>query len=246
MHTLQLIGRQIKDHWKELPSEPQKEICCVSGDYCDCVPRKKTFSSGFTSQKKLAAPESQWVSVEIYQAMKYRPSRSSWVVSENGFQKLTRIEAREYVLHNQLSPPWAGYITTSYKKHGGLIAPFNSGDKAVWLFETMIVDCSDSEKINRWYNIMDDALRNGIGRTIIETLEISPLYIPKIGIDRWIAFEKWARPKINDPLYKFLTYFMKSQEELKDEKKESVNKERKEYQKTENVFEKQLQMFPDS
>ena len=219
MHTLQLIGRQIKEHWKPLPAEPTKQICCVSGDYCDCMPRKKTFSSGFTNQKNLAVPESQYVSVEIWQAMKYRPTRSSWVISENGFQKLTRIEAREYVLNNHLTAPWAGYISTSYKKHGGLIAPLNSAYRAIWLFEMIPVDCSDTGKVSRWYGILDDALRNGISRPIIESLDISPLYIPKIGIDRWIEFEKWARPKINDPLYKFLTYFLKSQAELKEEKK---------------------------
>ena len=217
MHALQLIGRQIKEHWKPLPAEPTKQTCCVSGDFCDCVPRKKTFSAAFTAQSLLAVPESQYVSAEIWQAMKYRPTRSSWVISESGFQKLTRINAREYVLDNQLSPPWAGYISTSYKKHGGLIAPLNSASKAVWLFEMIPVDCSDKEKVSRWYAILDGALRNGINRPIIESLDISPLYIPKIGVEKWMKFEAWAKPKINDPLYKFLTYFLKSQAELKEE-----------------------------
>lgn len=223
IHTVELIANAIKDEWIELPAKTKIEVCAVTGKETLCVPRKKSFSSVFTTQNLLAYPSSEWVSVEAFQALKYKSERkSSWIVAPSKFRRLTRAEVREEVLNKKNNDIWAGYATTSYKKHGALIAPINKGDSAVWLFEMKLVDCSDKELINSWFEIMVEALKSGIGRTIIESLVCPAFVIKKVGVEKWQTFEEWAKPKYKSALYQFLAYLLYSQQELKEIQDEAV------------------------
>lgn len=219
MNIFELISNTIKKEWIDLPSEPIVKICAVTGKKTLCVPRKNLMSSGFTDQRVLSCPTSDFISIEAYQTMKYQLERkSSWIVIEKKFKRLKRIDIRPYVLNGVQGKIWAGYVTTSYKKHGALKAVINHS-KAIWAFDEALVDCSNKEKVNNWYNHLVVEFKKGFGRTILETLHCPPYILKRIGLMEWQQFEKWAKPKYKSSLYKFLCYLLPSQAELKKQKK---------------------------
>jgi hypothetical protein len=112
---------------------------------------------------------------------------------------------------------WVGYATTSYKKHGSLKTPVNTGKRRVWLFETRLVDCTDMATVLEWWAILNSALLREFGRQILETLDCPQHVMKKCGLTKWLAFEKWARPRYKSALYAFLCYLLPSQKELEDE-----------------------------
>jgi hypothetical protein len=42
--------------------------------------------------------------------------------------------------------------------------------------------------------------------------------LKKIGVDKWVEFEEWAKTKYQGNLYSLLVYLLPSIEELKEEK----------------------------
>lgn len=111
--------------------------------------------------------------------------------------------------------PWAGYVTTSYKKHGALRALVNHNSTQRWLFEMDVVDCSDRAKVADWWERLRSTRVAGIPRPVIETLDCSVHLMSKHAA-LWREFERWARPRVNAPLYRLLTYLLPSEEELKN------------------------------
>lgn len=215
MHSVDLIANCLES---ELPGKTEKGICCVTGVNTDCLPRKELFGKSFTNLDLLAAPRSSLAGVNAYKALKYRPERtSSWYCNGREFRKLKRGEVRNLVIDARYDPCWIGYATTSYKKHGSLFTKINSSGKAVWRFEMKNADCSDHALLLSLWKRLNIELRAGIGRSIMESLNCPPFLLKKIGIQRWIAFEKWARPLFQGSLYKFLCYLLPSQEELRNE-----------------------------
>lgn len=222
-HPVNLISKNI-EHIK-LPCNSIKEICAVTGRQADCIPFRRLFGNSFTNRDILAAPGSNFVSVDAYQSLKYKYERcSSWIAMEDKFMRLGksadgdgwRKRILEYVFH----PPdciWAGYVTTSYKKHGALRTVVNSKNKNVWLFENYLVDCGDIKKVMEYWGKLNEALRQNISRTILESLQCPAFIIKKIGLKNWMAFELWAKNKHRSPLYSFLCYLLPSQEDLKRE-----------------------------
>ena len=218
MNIYQLIANSIKPHWVDLPETPVMEICAFTGEKTLCISRKKVLSSAFTEQPVLACPESQFVSVETFQALKYPKERkSSWLVNEKEFKLLYRLDVRQYVLNGVESAIWAGWATTSYKKHGALRTPINTGEKAVWAFNDILVDCSDNQKVNHTYNKLTNYLKAGLSRNTLETLDCPVFVLKKLGIKIWLDFHDWAKSEYKSNLYKFLCYLLPSQEELKAE-----------------------------
>lgn len=214
----------------ELPCQPVLDVCTVSGEQMQCLPRKDVLGKSFTNANLLAAPQSDYVGVDVFYAWYYgykaaegkkrdkRPERmSSWFCDGETFQELSRIGVRDKVFSPTMPTMWAGYATTSYKKHGSLLAPVNTGDRRFWLFEERQVDCSDMATVAQWWGVLNVALRNGIGRSVMETLECPPFVMAKVGLSAWIDFEQWAMDKYQSALYAFLCYLLPSQEELKHE-----------------------------
>jgi hypothetical protein len=78
-------------------------------------------------------------------------------------------------------------------------------------------DCRNIVKVKEWYDVLNKTLHNEIGRSVIETLDITPWLINKVGLKIWFEFEKWARPKYMSALYKFLCYLLPSKEERNNE-----------------------------
>ena len=219
MHTVNLIASAIfHDPEKNIYLERlTKGVCAVTGKYGVCVPRKELLGKSFTNGDLLAAPESNLVSLEAYTALTYKWERaSSWYVDEEKFMRLDRKGVRAMVITAQYGRQWSGYATTSYKKHGSLFAKVNTSH-IIWRFEMRDVDCTDHFRLLQVWNRLNTELREGMGRSVMESLDCPPFLIKKFGVERWIAFERWARPLYQGALYKFLCYLLPSQEELKIE-----------------------------
>lgn len=220
MHPVHLISKALQDATERepLPCEPQEGICALTGLVGACVPRKELFGKSFTNGDLFARPDSPLVSVEAFVALKYKWERmSSWFCDGVTFQRLDRQGVRQQALFADMPSQWTAYATTSYKKHGALNAAANAGSKRVWLFETRRVDLSDMAQVMEWWRVLNVALRAGIGRSVMGTLDCPPFVMAKVGLSTWMTFEAWARPRYLSALYAFLCYLLPSQEELKHE-----------------------------
>lgn len=233
MHPVTLISEALRkagNHLPEYPCEPVNEICALTGQADLCLPRKEVLGKAFTNIDLLANPGSDYISCDVFTAWNYgfktkagakmdkRPERmSSWFCDGETFQELTRQDVRAKVFQSEMPEKWTAYATTSYKKHGSLIAKVNTGKQRIWAFETRVVDCSDMQKVKGYWDVLNIALRAGIGRSVMESLNCPPFLINKVGLKTWMEFESWAKDKYLSALYSFLCYLLPSQEELKNE-----------------------------
>jgi len=218
MHTINLIAGALDPREAPPPQPTHEGICCITGAYTTCLQRKELIGKSWNSHDRLAAPNSDLVGTNAYQVLKYRPERaSSWFCDGKTFDRLNRVQVRERVLAREMPERWAGYATTSYKKHGSLIAPVNTGDRRVWLFEMLLVDLTNMGRTREIWDGLNFALRAGIGRSVLESLDCPAFLIPKIGLRFWLDFQRWARPIYQGAQYKFLCYLLPSQAELKEE-----------------------------
>lgn len=199
------------------PESPQPGICCVTGAECQTVSRSLVIKPSFTNYDLLAAPMSDRAGIAAWRVMNHVPARQSlWWTDGKEFRLLKRTDVRPMVLDGVTAEQWAGYVTTSYKKHGALRAPVNTGRRQVWLFEMLRADCSDRAAVADTWARLRSAQDSGIPRPVIESLDAGPHFIAKIGWKIWIEFETWALPRNQSALYQFLTYLLPSAEELKD------------------------------
>jgi hypothetical protein len=217
MYSVNLISSAIIGHEDrpELPCESVEGVCAFTGLRGQCVPRKKLLGKSFTNGDMLARPESDMVSVDAYYALKFKWERmNSWFTDGITFERLTRQDVRVKAFQAEMPEQWSGYATTSYKKHGALNTKVNTGEGRVWLFEMRLVDCTDMAKVNEWWSVLNTALRDGLGRSVLESVECPPSVMSKVGLKTWIEFESWARPKFLSSLYAFLCYLLPSQKEI--------------------------------
>ncbi|GBL46269.1 hypothetical protein SFMTTN_2082 [Sulfuriferula multivorans] len=219
MHAVDLIYSALdpdNPEYPVLPGDPVDGICCITGQSGPCLPRKSLLGPSFTTGDLLALPGGTQVGVAAYVALKYKWERmGAWICDGKTFRRLDRQGVRAAVLGAVPKRPWAGFATTSYKKHGALLAPVNNRDRNVWLWNVEHIDCSDREQVVELWDALNAALRAGIGRTVIESLDCPAWLLERIGLDVWLAFVRWARPHHKSGLYRFLTYLLPSQEELK-------------------------------
>jgi len=219
MHTAELIGMALRDRedCPALPEEPRPGLCAVTGVARMTVARKCLFGKSFTNIDRLAVPESDRVGVAAYWALKYGPERKScWFCDGQRFLQIRKPDIRLMVLGcpSILAPTWAGYVTTSYQKHGALVAPVNGPVTDLWGFDDSVVDC-DVGKSRDWWSRLNQALLAGISRTSIERVDCPVYALKAVGVSTWLEFEAWAKPHSLNPLYRFLCYLLPSQEELK-------------------------------
>lgn len=227
MNAISLMSLALPDC--EPPEIPAEGVCCVTGCTGQTIARKYAIKPSFTNLDSLAVPGSNRVSVSAWRVLDYTMTnpgkkrdraplrQSSWVCDGESLTLLDRQAVRRHVLDGVDAKRWAGYVTTSYKKHGVLRTPINTGDRQVWLFEMLHVNCSDRRRVADWWSRLRAAQDAGIHRPLIESLDISPGYMGKVGWRPWCTFESWARPRMRSPLYLFLTYLLPSKEELKCE-----------------------------
>ena len=228
MHPVNLIARALalncSDPEKpQMPGNAKPGICCVTGQEGPVIPRKILFGKSFTDGAVLAAPSSEWVSTDAAMALGYKWERmSSWLCDGVHFQRLDRQGVRAAVLGEPPERPWAGYATTSYKKHGALRARVNGPGRNIWLFENRLVDCSNRKAMEEVWGRLNHAIRQGFGRSILESLDCPGPIMAKQGAAYWLDFLAWAQPMYRSGIYQFMCYLLPSQVELKAEAKTMV------------------------
>lgn len=215
-----------------LPEEAQPGVCCLLGEVLPTIARRHLLTASFTDTALLQRPDSDRVSVAAWVAFtagelrdgksrRYCPERmSSWRCVGQRFLALDRQGVRAAVLGDLPAAQWAGYATTSYKKHGSLRAPVNTGAANVWLWETRIVDCSDRAALLAMWDTLRRYQDAGIPRPVLETAELDSYLVAKIGIRQALEYERWARPRVNSALYQFIVYLLPSKEELDEQDRE--------------------------
>lgn len=233
MHCIDLIAAAVPDEYvPTLPEMPAEGVCALTGAAGPTIAAKHLLGASFTQWDQLAVPDSDRVSINAWRAWMYgwredgkkrdfRPERmSSWVVQPDGLTQLSRQGVRAFVLGGVPHGPWAGYATTSYKKHGSLLAPVNSADYGIWLWETRRVDCSDAYLVHEWWDSLRAYQDAGIPRPVLESADPEPHLIRKVGVSLTMAFMQWARSRRESALYQFLCYLLPSAEELKAQRLE--------------------------
>lgn len=229
MHATDLLATACPEEWREpLPEVPIDGVCCLTGQYGPTIKRRKVFGSSFTEFEVFKVPSSDRVGINVWHAFragyfavegkkrKKKPeAMSCWWTDGRQWIELNKVKIRSFVLDGCGDLPWAGWVTTSYKKHGATRAPVNSAPRGVWALDEMLVDCSDAYRVKRWWDRLREAQEIGINRTVIETLEIPVFVLDKIDMVYWLSFKKWAREKRQSTLYRFLCYLLLSQEEMK-------------------------------
>jgi len=221
MFSVDLIHQAIADtdDARPLPCETVPAVCAITGEYGPCVPFAKLFGPSFTDKGILAAPESGYVSVAAWTALSYRPERAScWWCDGVQFEQLDRPALRDAVLigvdRHLVARPWCGGITTSYKKHLALRAPVNVGRRGVWAFDDGAVDLRDGETVIETWHTLLAALRGGIWRQAMQTLQPPCGMLSVCGVEAWGEFEDWARPQAQSRLYRLLVVLLPGKAEL--------------------------------
>lgn len=211
MHPVELLARAITPlpDCPTIPFSPQPGLCAVTGVEGPSGPRAALLGPSFLDGGLLAAPGSDRIGIAAYVAMSYPWARwSSWICDGRSFERLDRAGVRAAVFGPAPRRPWSGYCTTSYKKHGALRAPVNGPGRRVWLFETRVVDTSDRQTVDEFWLYLNTMLNAGYGRTILATLDCPTHVMARCGLQAWIEFEAWARPRYRSALYAFLCYLL--------------------------------------
>ena len=235
MHATDLITACLTDDQKEpLPEAAQTGVCCVSGATTDTIARKFLFGSNFCDLNILTCPDSDRVGVNVWYAFQFgaygvdaesgetkkrkkKPEmQACWWTDGETFREMGKAKIRELVLRGTTAKRWAGWVTTSYKKHGALRSPVNGTPFGIWGFDDLVVRANDKSAVLEMWRKLRNAQDNGIGRTGIETLDIPIPIMLKIGVPFCNEFLTWAQPRYQSPLYQFLTYLLPSQDELKN------------------------------
>ena len=202
--------------------EPERvDTCCFTGRREPCVPRRRILGASFLDQGLLRAPASPWIGVATATAMRHPPTRkSSWFCDGRVFRPLKKPDARALVLDESSVPAdhWAGYVTTSYKKHGALRAPVNGPGGRRWLFETQPVDAWG---MRAWYERLLAARVAGVSRGALESLEPSPRDLRAVGVRGWTALVRWASPRRADPRFALALYLLPAEAEVRAMRKEA-------------------------
>lgn len=136
-----------------------------------------------------------------------------WVCTPTKFSVIKRQEVRKIVLEGMHEKPWAIWVTTSYKKHGSLRARVNNDWRGFVAFDELLVDCRGADAVQYWAR-MTAAQNQGIWRSMQETIDCPPGMVMKIGLENWLSFERWARPRFRSPLYQLMCYLLPSKEEM--------------------------------
>lgn len=217
MDAIRLIAEAVPDDGvPALPEPARPGICCVTGVEGETIHRRHLLTSSFTQWDLLRRPGSDRIGVWVWRAWMYgerrpgkkrdyRPERMScWRATASRFEALDRDGVREALFAEPPGEPWAGYITDSYKKHGSLLAPVNHNGSALWLWETVVVDCTDRSTIADWWQRLRGWQDAGVYRSMLAAADLEPHVIQRIGVSATLEFLEWARPRRGAPLYQLL------------------------------------------
>jgi hypothetical protein len=210
------------------PEAPQIGVCCVTGATGPTIARHHAIRDSFTGLSLLRAPCSDRVGMAAWRVLTHRiphpdpakkrdlaPLRQShWLCDGQTIEYLDLQGVRCAVVEGVSCAQWAAYATTSHKKHGALLTPVNTGARAVWLWETRLVDCSDRSAVADAWARLRAAQAAGIDRSLMARLDLAPAYHTTIDWRVWRDFDTWARPRLRAPLYCFLTFLLPTAAEV--------------------------------
>jgi len=212
----EIVGGALRPHLRDdqIPEVPTPGVCCVTGrQSVETIDRSRAILPSMTQRHLLRAPSSNRVSLEVFAALTHPWERkSSWWCSGSQFSRLTRQGARRMILDAPQTPdPWCGYVTTSYKKHGCLLAPVNEGATANrWLWEETIVDCSDRSRARDWDGRLRLLFRSGFRRADLlhPSVAVPGAALSRNGLLLWTGLLRWMCTRCTDPLYQFLVFLL--------------------------------------
>ena len=210
MIATELVGKALLNMGlaEPLPQDAIMAVCCISGELCPCIERRLLIGESFTTQGTFMAPDSDHVSVNAWYAFKHRPERAgNWFCDGEQFVSMNRAEVREKILLGfaDQKRPWAMYVTTSFKKHGSLVAPVNQPGLFAVGFETEVAVCH--QQLVQIFN--DDLLywqRSGIVRSDLQAGRI--MDTRQADTAAVIHFDRHAQGRRHMPLYKMLAYLL--------------------------------------
>lgn len=217
MHTVNLIAKSLRHSGEalEIKSPLEPGVCCLTGDECMTIPRSDIISSAFTAQSLFNAPQSDRIGVDAALALSYKWERMScWYVTKNEFRRIQKPEARQIIFERQYpAEPWAGYITTSYKKHGALTTPANMDKRIIWGFNEDTVDLTDHAAVTAIYERLLECKKRHLPQLLMTHLTLD--YAAPENIIFVSDFINWARPLYKSSLYQFLMWLLPPSSEVK-------------------------------
>lgn len=232
MHPVDLLAEAFRNlDGGNMPdiSGAEEGVCCITGERGPTLERKKILGSSFTDLTGMMARESARIGVNATIALRYtvpvegkkRPRwpemMDSYWCDGDHFQILDRPAARKIILDGVTSKnPWIGYINLTRKKHGAMRTPMNKGPFGRWAFAETAVDCRDFRLVRSWYERMERAIEDGIGRQSIQTAEMPAGVIRKVGMKKWAEFQAWAMPRRLNPLWGLVVYLLPTMAERKE------------------------------
>src|SRR5690606_41363665 len=97
----------------------------------------------------------------------------------------------------------------------GLRSPVSPAPAQRGLVEPVVVESSKRPQVREWWSGLHGGRVTGLPRAVSETLDIGlPLMRRHLALGQ--RYEPWARPRYQSSLYRFLTYLLPGQEELKN------------------------------
>lgn len=226
MHAVNLIALNVPD----VPAFGQigQGVCCVTGERTACIRKEDLIGESFMDWDLLAAPSSPHVGIDAYLAWSHgviRPGKKvpfhlerhgCWFVSEWEWRQVTKVDVRKLVLEGAPDTPWAGWVTTGFRKHGSLRAPVNFKARGIWGFDELRPDCSEHGNALLWWNRLRYYQDAGLSRKTMSICTAPSYVLKRIDPSILLDFIAWRWDKFRSPLFAFLLYLLPSQKELEN------------------------------
>ena len=217
----------------EIPEKPARGICCVTGRECETISRKWGIKPTFTRQDIFRAPDSDRIGVDAFLTLGYEPERKAcWIATEKEIRLVREnIKAtfREIILNEQYPEGWwAIFITTTWKKHGAIVAPACQGKRRPFVaLDDEAIDVSRSDLLRGYFSRLCGAKKKGFSTQMLEDVVFNSasMKFGSFSIEEWLEFRDWANGKKCSPLYRLALYLLPSAEELKVERGAEANHE---------------------
>jgi len=235
MHMINLVASAFPHGWiSGLTSHATEHgVCCVTGEYCETIPRKSVITSSFGDTDRLIAPYSNRISLDAYIAFKggyfganedgspkkirKKPeSMSCWWCDGNRFEELDKAGIRKKLFVGSQGACWGGYVTTSYKKHGSLRAPINIEAFGAWAFNDNLAYMVCPEE-NRWiWSILREAQAKGVSRNFLAGEDMTMKCVEGQELSYIIRLESFIKGWMYSHRYQLLCYLLPSKQEIEE------------------------------
>ena len=210
----------------EIPEKPARGVCCVTGLECDTISRKCGIKPTFTRQDIFRAPDSDRIGVDAFLTLGYEPERKAcWIATEKEIRLVREnIKAtfREIILNEQYPEGWwAIFITTTWKKHGAIVAPACQGKRRPFVaLDDEAIDVSRADILRDYFSRLRAAKKKGFSMQMLADVafDAASMKFGSFTLDKWFEFRDWANGIKRSPLYRLALYLLPSAEELKAER----------------------------